>query len=154
MTRRLLILTLLFLVPSCTKVYNDDFNSHRGDGSNGDGSGGDGNPTSPTPVPPGGSLSHRVEFRVEGSALSAHISYGSDQFGTSDVSTQLPWTAAFTTSRNVVFVFITASSLDVGSIRVQIFVDGELFREAAGDFTASVSGTAQITSTGVIAITR
>lgn len=97
----------------------------------------------PTPLPP----IHTVEYRVLGTAHRATIGYGNAQEGTTELEGTIPWTASFTTTRTSLFVYIAAESLSDGVVRVQIFVDGQLFREAAngplaGSF-AQASGTAQ-----------
>ena len=89
---------------------------------------------------------HTVEFRVLGTVPLADITYGSAQDGTSQTQTTLPWAASFKTSRSSLFVYLSARSTFSGTISAQIFVDGQLFREASNNFfsgtnVADASGT-------------
>ena len=106
-------------------------------------------PTGPDDVTPPPAVvvkSHTVEFRALGTVTRAHLTYGSAQDGTTEWNGDLPWSASFTTKRSSLFVYCYGEALSFGEIRVQIFVDGELFREAASnDFgTAQASGTIQL----------
>jgi hypothetical protein len=136
MPRILGLLTLLLLLPSCVKNYGDP--ALTGDGGVG---------PIPTPVP----VAHVIEFRVLGTARTVHISYGNAQDGTTDVDTITPWVAQVRTSKASLFVFITATPLDFGLLRVQVFIDGSLFREASVDDSflldpVSISGTVDLTT--------
>jgi hypothetical protein len=108
-------------------------------------------PTSPDPVvvpPPVAIVPHTIEFRALGTVTRAHLTYGSAQDGTTEWNGDLPWSASFTTRRSSLFVYCYGEALSFGEIRVQIFVDGELFREASSsDFgTAQASGTLQLSN--------
>jgi hypothetical protein len=94
-------------------------------------------PTTPTPLP--APVVHTVEFRVLGTVPLADITYGSAQDGTSITQTTLPWTASFRTTRSSLFVYLKASSTFNGTISAQIFVDGQLFREATNNFFGSAN---------------
>lgn len=121
------VVVLALLAPACSKTYNVA------------GTGPD--PASP-PTPPPAAL-HTVEFRALGTVTTAKITYGSAQDGTSDFTGAIPWSARFTTRQTSLFVYIQGDALAFGEIRVQIFVDGQLFREA----TAENFGTAQASGT-------
>jgi len=135
MTTRALVaggLLCALLAPACVKNYTD---------------GHTGAPTAPTPPP----AAHTVEYRVTGTTRSARISYGNAQDGTTDLDTVLPWVAQFRTTKASIFVFLKATPLDFGSCRVQVFVDGSLFREASVDDTfileaVEVSGTVDLST--------
>lgn len=135
MRRRWSIITAIagiLISASCTKVYIPQ------------GETGSTPIVEPTPLPP----THTIEYHVLGTAHRATIGYGNAQEGTTELEGTIPWTASFTTTRTSLFVYIAAESLDEGIVRVQIFIDGELFREAAngpavGAF-AQASGTAQL----------
>jgi len=107
-------------------------------------------PSTPTPTPPA-VVRHTIEFRALGTTRSATLQFGSAQEGSTDLSTIVPWSSSFTTTRTTLFVFITGRPDEFGfELRVQIFVDGELFREAASDgfgAAASASGTVQLSAT-------
>lgn len=92
-----------------------------------------------------------IEFRVSGNASQARIRYSNPNDGLSQVVTTLPFTTSFTTSQSTIFVSLEATPLTFPfSVlypfnAVQIFADGNLFREASSaDFlqsTIGVSGT-------------
>jgi|KBSMisStaDraftv2_1062788.scaffolds.fasta_scaffold00662_9 hypothetical protein len=107
-------------------------------------------PSTPTPTPPV-VVRHTIEFRALGTTRAASLQYGSAQEGSTDISTIVPWSSSFTTTRSTLFVFITGRPDEFGfELRVQIFIDGELFREAATDglgAAASASGTVQLSAT-------
>lgn len=130
-----IVVALLFAPLGCVKNY----------GTPSDG-GGDA-PTAPTPPP----RSHVIEYRVIGSMRPARVSYGNAQDGTTDIDTILPWTAQVRTTKSSMFVFLSATPLDFGTLRVQVFVDGQLFREGSVDDSfildpVSVSGTVDLTT--------
>jgi hypothetical protein len=133
-TRRVVVVLALALVAvSCVKNYSD---GHGG-----------GAPAAPSPPP----AAHTVEYRVTGTTRSARVSYGNAQDGTTDVDTVLPWVAQFRTTKRSIFVFLKATPIEFGSLRVQIFVDGSLFREASVDDTfileaVEVSGTVDLST--------
>jgi Mycobacterium membrane protein len=132
--RVLVLVALLGVASSCVKNYPD---------ISADG----GVSPAPTPTP----SSHTVEYRVTGTTGSARISYGNAQDGTTDLDTVLPWVAQFRTTKQSIFVFLKATPINFGSLRVQIFVDGSLFREASVDDTflldtVEVSGTVDLST--------
>lgn len=131
--RSVIALALLVASISCTRVYNQ-----RTDGA----SGGPG--TSPTPLP----VTHTIEYRVVGGPLvqDADITYSNAQDGTTTVRSTLPWAATLKTTRASLFVSLQATTSWQGKLTAQVFVDGELWREATGDFSQTtvpvlVSGT-------------
>jgi len=100
----------------------------------------------PTPVP----VTHTIEFRVLGTVPLADITYGSAQDGTTMTETSVPWVSSFRTTHTTLFVFLKAQSSFSGTITAQIFVDGQLFREASNNFlgstnVADASGTVDLT---------
>jgi len=130
--RRLLLLLILSLGVGCTKNYvvPQDTNDS----------------PAPTPVP----VTHTIEFRVLGTVPLADITYGSAQDGTTQTQTTVPWVSSFRTTHTTLFVFLKASSSYTGTITAQIFVDGQLFREASNNFlgstnVADASGTVDLT---------
>ena len=80
------------------------------------------------------------------------MSYGSAQEGTTTLTTSVPWSASFKTTRTNLFVYVTGTAEASGALTVQIFIDGELFREAdrvnlfPGD-QVQASGTVVLSST-------
>lgn len=131
MIARVLVLVALLAAVSCVKNYTD----------------GNGAPAAPSAPP----RSHTVEYRVTGTTRSARVSYGNAQDGTTDLDTILPWVAQFRTTKQSIFVFLKATPIEFGSLRVQIFVDGSLFREASVDDTfiletVEVSGTVDLST--------
>lgn len=87
---------------------------------------------------------HRIEFRVLGSVNTVDIAYASTEQGSNLVTTGIPWFALIHTTLDEIFLSISASSFDFGTLSIQIFVDGILFREANADGfepRVSVSGT-------------
>jgi hypothetical protein len=103
--------------------------------------------TTPTPIP----VSHTIEFRVLGTVPLTDITYGSAQDGTTTTETTVPWSASFKTSRPSLFVYLKASSSFTGTISAQIFVDGQLFREASNNFLGSTN---VADASGTIALTN
>ena len=89
------------------------------------------NPTAPTPNPI--ARFYTVEYRVIGTTHRAKIVYASTIHGTTELVTGLPWFASFRTNNDRVFVSLYARAEDIGTVRVQILVDGVLFREASTD---------------------
>lgn len=127
MKQLLLVAALVLSAASCTKNYYPSPTAP--------------DPTPPTPPP---AVVHTLEFRVESvlafNTQDADITYGSNVDGTNAVRTGLPWFVSLPTlNLNNAFVFLQA--VGAGSeVRVQILVDGRVFREATG-FSPSVSGT-------------
>jgi len=135
------VVLLALLAPACVKNYTDG--RHH-----------DGAPpadTGPTPVP----RVHVIEFRVTGSARTVRVSYGNAQDGTTDTDTITPWVAQVRTSKATLFVFVTVTPLEFGTVRAQVFVDGSLFREASVDDSfvldpVTISGTVDLTTLQLI----
>jgi hypothetical protein len=105
------------------------------------------NPTKPSPVPEPPAPpppTHTFEFRVVGTVGRVDISHTSTTEGTTLVRSNLPWFATIRSARTLMFLSLTAAALDTeGTLTVQLFVDGVLFREAhATGFapTATISG--------------
>lgn len=109
-TRRALLL-LLVVLAGC------DDNGIRPDG-----------PAAPTPLP------MRIEYRVSGGIRAVDITYSNAAQGTTFVTADLPWFVGFNTNRARTYVFLEAAAppfnSTAGPLVAQIFVDGELFREA------------------------
>lgn len=102
--------------------------------------------TGPSTVPTA-PASHTVEFRVE-SVLSsgtqqAQITYGTGVDGTSSLQTDLPWNFQVKTNEQNLYVYIQAVSVGALEVRLQVFVDGRLFKEVTG-FAPAVSGTIRL----------
>jgi hypothetical protein len=106
------------------------------------------NVTAPTPTP---DLSSRIEFRVNGNPTFSRIRFSTPVDGLTIVNTILPYSIALTTTQSTIFLSLDATPIQypfnvtVPFMQVQIFVNGNLFREASSsDFslnTISVSGT-------------
>ena len=97
------------------------------------------NPASPEPVV----VSHLVEFRVTGTVTLATITASDTREGLSIIDTGLPWFQSFKITKDT-FLYLDAVSSDFGIIHVQIYVDGNLFREAyASGFTPKISVSGQ-----------
>jgi hypothetical protein len=93
-----------------------------------------GNPNKPTPVPepePEPQV-HTFEFRVTGTVRRVDISHSSTSEGTTLLTTDLPWFATIRSTRVLMFLALTvaAREFDEGTLTAQLFVDGQLFREA------------------------
>jgi hypothetical protein len=74
----------------------------------------------------------------------ATITASNSQEGMDIVTTGLPWFQSITVKKDT-FLYLDAQSFDFGTIQVQIYVDGVLFREAfSNGFNPkiAVSGTA------------
>jgi hypothetical protein len=114
-------------------------------------------PTSPSPVVtnptvPGNPVTQtKIEFRVTGNALGARVRYSNAIDGLTQVVTTLPYTATITTTDTSMFLSLEGTPTSYNFITnypffaVQIFVNGNLFREAtSSEFllnTLTVSGT-------------
>jgi hypothetical protein len=125
MNRRFALLLLLVLA-GC------DDNGIRPDG-----------PAAPGPLP------QRIEYRVSGGIRNVDITYSNAAQGTTFVTADLPWFVGFTTTRARTYVFLEAAAPPFNSISgplvAQIFVDGELFREAtARGFTPVVTVSGEV----------
>lgn len=101
----------------------------------------DGGDTGPTSV-----KVHSIEFRATGTDPGTmEITQTSTQEGTTTVRTDLPWFSTLKTTRTSMFLSLSAKDIGffMGTVTVQILVDGELFREASvSGFnpTAAISG--------------
>jgi len=106
----------------------------------------DRSPTAPTVVVPPAPAVHTIEFRVTGTDPGVvEIALTSSQEGTTTLRTTLPWFASFRSTRASQFLALEATDLGFfsGTVTVQIFVDGVLFRESTvSGFnpTAEISG--------------
>lgn len=105
------------------------------------------NPNTPTPPPPPATL--RIDYRVTGDIPNTQITFFTATQGTTEVKTDLPWTISYTSSDLHPFLFLAAETpndnFTTGSIDVQIFVNGVLFREARGSgVTISVSASGEV----------
>ena len=107
-------------------------------------------PTAPTPTTPT-VTSAKIEYRVTGNAASVKVRYSNEQDGLIQTVTTLPFFASFTTNASSEFVSLEVTPLTMYDyvqtpfISLQIFVNGNLFKEAtANSFvqqTISVDGT-------------
>jgi hypothetical protein len=102
----------------------------------------------PTPVPVVAPPT-RIEYRVTGTLPNAAITYVSSTQGTTQVTTQLPWFLSYQTTQPATFVYLSADAdpfnATEGTLIVQVYVDGVLFREArARGFTPSVAVSGEV----------
>jgi len=100
-------------------------------------------PTPPEPEP------LRIEYRVNGGIRGVEITYSNASQGTTFVTADLPWFVTFDTRRARTFVYLEAaaplSNPVSGPLVAQIFVNGELFREAtARGFTPVVTVSGEV----------
>ena len=93
-----------------------------------------GSPAGPTPqpVPEPEPAVHTFEFRVTGTVRRVDISHSSTTEGTTLLTTDLPWFATIRSARTLMFLSlkVAAAPFDEGTLTAQLFVDGQLFREA------------------------
>jgi hypothetical protein len=97
------------------------------------------------------SLTNTIEIRVLGNATSARIRYSNAVDGLAQIVTTLPFITSVKTDRDNLFLSLEVTPISYSAltmfpfISAQIFVNGELFREATStDFllsTISVNGT-------------
>src|SRR6187401_1888692 len=137
MLKRVLAITLMTLTLSCTRVVL---------------------PAEPTeiihntPVTPSTPIRRDiVEIRVSGNATSARIRYSNPLDGLVQVTTVLPYFVSFESVKDTLFISLEVTPVSYGLLTnspflsAQVFVNGNLFREAAtSDFllnTVIVSGT-------------
>jgi len=123
---------ILVMLCACTKVYVPTA------------------PTTSTPPPatPAPTLD-KIEFRVFGSEVASPvtITYIDPLNGTTIINGSLPYFAEVTNANSSVFLFLSAQTFGFNSsssLQVQIFVNGQLFREdSITGFTllAQASGT-------------
>jgi len=87
----------------------------------------------PTPLPPD-TQPAKIEYRVTGTLDRAVITYANAVQGTTEITTELPWFASFTSTQQQTFVYLEAEAVpfneEEGTLLVQIFVNGVLFRES------------------------
>jgi len=131
-----LVIAIALVVVGCTKIYQQ-------------------NPltptsayTTPTPTP---TKATTIEFRAAGNPSSVRVRYSTPDDGVVQVTTALPYGAAFSTSADSVFLSLEATPLTFAStttvpfFSIQIVVNGTVFRQAsAADVllsTLTVSGT-------------
>jgi len=132
MRRLLALVVVALLVPACS----DNRNGIR-------------DPvTEPTP-PPAPAPTLTVDYRVTGTIPNTRITYFSSTQGTTQLSTDLPWVISYKTGELHPFLYLAADSpVDTfaeGTLVVQIFVNGALFREARGSgFTVSVAASGEV----------
>jgi len=105
-------------------------------------------PTSPTSSTPSTPSINKIEYRVSGNAVSSRIRYSNEQDGLIQTQTTLPFFTTFGTTSNTVFVSLEVTPIAYPAIVVfpfleaQIFVNGDLFREASSnDFTLQTIST-------------
>lgn len=87
------------------------------------------NPSAPTPLPEPPKV-HSFEFRVTGTLSGATIALTSTSEGTTTLTTDVPWFATIRSTRTLMFLSLSAQASGYGTLTVQLFVDGVLFREA------------------------
>ena len=107
----------------------------------------DGTPA-PTPIPV--AHTYTVEYRVIGTSRTADIVYASTIYGSTELSTGLPWFASLQSNKDKIFVTLYTRAEGGAPLRVQILVDGTLFREASTDgiFTTSVEVSGTVVNPG------
>ena len=128
MDRRLFLAALPLLAGACTI---EDERDHP-----------DASPTAPSP-PPAPPKVHDFEFRVTGTLRGVDVALNSTAEGTTSITTDLPWFATVRSTRTSMFLSLAAQGLGFGTLTVQLFVDGQLFREATSsgfDPRAAISG--------------
>jgi hypothetical protein len=73
-----------------------------------------------------------VEYRVDGTATQGSMTYSNATEGTEQVTANLPWSIAFTATKESEFVYISAQNQNsTGTVHVSILLDGVLFKEAS-----------------------
>lgn len=94
----------------------------------------------PTPLP----KVHEFEFRVNGTVRGqVDIAMSNTAEGTTLINSDIPWFVTIKSTRTIMFLSLSASAFGFGKLTVQLFVDGQLFREASADGidpSCSVSG--------------
>ena len=134
------LLVAVLAITSCTKVYYD-----RAQPS----STATASPTSPTPTPT--VTADKIEYRVFGSvgAAPVQIKFTNTIDGLTVLSAaSLPYVASVQSTSDSIFLYLEANALSgllTGTLQVQIYVNGKLFREGfasgAASLTATASGT-------------
>ena len=104
----------------------------------------------PTPLPPI-PAPLQIDYRVLGTDVrSVQITYFSSTQGTTQTTTDLPWFLTYQTRDESTFVYLAAeapmSDVLEGTLIVQVFVDGVLFREArSSGFAPAVTVSGEVT---------
>lgn len=105
-------------------------------------------PTQPDPTPV--VIQSKIEYRVIGNAQSVRVRYSNERDGLVQVITTLPYFTSFTTTQSNLFVSLEVTPIlgtnsEFPFLNAQIFVNGDLFREASSTSpflnTISVDGT-------------
>lgn len=90
------------------------------------------NPVGPDDPPD--RLTTRIDYRVNSTIRNLDVAYSNAVQGTTFVTTDPPWFTSFETTRERVFVYLKVEAPSTnfleGPLVGQIFVNGELFREA------------------------
>jgi hypothetical protein len=133
MERRLFLVGLPLLV-AAVACESDKDHHHRDDPVT----------PAPTPVPEPTPKTHEFEFRVNGTVSGqVDISMTNTAEGSTLIRSDLPWFVTVRSVRTFMFLSLEAAAIGEGKLTVQIFVDGQLFREATADGfdpSASISG--------------
>jgi len=109
-------------------------------------------PSTPSPVtPPATVTSAKIEFRASGNATSVRVRYTNERDGQVQTVTTLPFFTTFTSTADNLFLNFEVTPITFSAltqfpfVSAQIFVNGDLFREASSNdwflYTLSVSGT-------------
>jgi len=106
-------------------------------------------PAPTTPVTTPAITTSTIQFRVTGNANSVRIKYVTERDGQVQVTTNLPFFTSFNTTADTLFLSIDVTPISYTVLQfpflsVQIFVNGNLFREASSNEftlnTISVNG--------------
>jgi hypothetical protein len=125
---RTLLFMFLFLIAGCQEKNYYDVTGNRPTPL----------PTPTTPTTPVTQVS-RIEYRVNGNALSARVRFTNAVDGTTLVTTTLPYTATITTTDTSMFLSLEATPIsypftnNTPFMSAQIFVNGILFRESISE---------------------
>lgn len=96
-------------------------------------------PSEPEPTP----KTYNIRYVVGGKARNAYIKYFDAQGQTHEETSALPWERSFNVTKETVLYLMAQNAEETGSISVDIFVDGMLFKEGFTDApfgSASASG--------------
>jgi hypothetical protein len=114
-------LVLLALITGCTRVYNQQ-------------------PTAPSTTVDTGTkkvIHDNIEFRVIGNATGARVRYSNTLDGLLQITTTLPFQISIDSIKDTIFLSLEATPTGFSGatlspfMEVQIFVNGNLFREAS-----------------------
>jgi len=93
----------------------------------------------------------KIEFRVTGNAQSVRVRYSNERDGLVQTTSTLPFFSSFTSTSDNLFLSLEVTPISFSQITqfpflsAQIFVNGDLFREATSTdfflYTISVNGT-------------